>query len=149
MISRVASSPRMQPGYHASGESIAHESVQTGSHVRLVGPVVIGPGVVLGDRVTIVGPSTIGAGTRIEQGALVSRSVLWDNCLIGPEAVVDRCLLADEASVRPGRSLFSALKASASDHDSPSSARHGAHGHASSDGAGFSVPVPSLRTGSV
>jgi NDP-sugar pyrophosphorylase family protein len=59
---------------------------------------------------TLVGPASLGAGCTVERGALVSRTVAWNRCLVGAAAVVDGCVLADGAVVLAGQSLFHALK---------------------------------------
>ena len=41
----------------------------------------------------------------------MSRSVTWDRCRIGAGAVVDGCVLADDAEVRPHTRLFHSFRA--------------------------------------
>jgi mannose-1-phosphate guanylyltransferase len=82
--------------------------------VRIVGPVVFGPGVRVMPGATIVGPTSIGAGSTIGSGALVSRSAVWAGCTIGDGAVVDRGLLTEGAVVEPGAWLFNVVRMSRS-----------------------------------
>ena len=49
---------------------------------RLIGPVVLHPGVVIGADATVVGPAVIGSGSRVEPGAMVAQ------CVVGPDSVV-------------------------------------------------------------
>jgi len=110
MIERMADQPGFLEGYRVVGDSLVHPSVRIDSTARLVGPVLIGPSVHVRAGATIVGPTTIGVGSIIDEGALVSRSVTWRRCVVGESAVVDRCLLADDATVEAKTSLFSALR---------------------------------------
>jgi NDP-sugar pyrophosphorylase family protein len=76
---------------------------------RLIGPLMVGPGVDVDDYATLVGPTAIGSGSLVARGAVVSRSVLWNNCQLGADSVLDRCLLADGALVPPRASLYGRL----------------------------------------
>jgi NDP-sugar pyrophosphorylase family protein len=53
---------------------------------------------------------TLGPGTTVEADAIVSRSVVWSGCVVGQGAFVDRCMLADGASVEPRKSIFSVVR---------------------------------------
>lgn len=97
-------------GYRMFDETLAHGSVWIAPSARLVGPILLAPQVVIAEGATIVGPTTIGPGSRVGAGALVSRSVLWDSCGVGPQAVLDQCLVADEGVVPPGATFYSALQ---------------------------------------
>lgn len=77
--------------------------------VRLIGPVLVGPGVQIHEGVTIVGPSVIGRDCHIHPHALISRSALWDICTIGERAIVDHSVLAFRAQVAPGESISNRL----------------------------------------
>lgn len=110
MIERMADQAGFLEGYRVVGDSLVHPSVQLDPSARLVGPVLIGPSVQVRAGATVVGPTTIGVGSIIDEGALVSRSVTWRRCVVGESAVVDRCLLADDAAVEPRNTLYSALR---------------------------------------
>jgi mannose-1-phosphate guanylyltransferase len=148
MVSRLASERRPRPGYATDGEAMTHETARLGSNVRLVGPVVIGRDVTLGNGVTVVGPTTIGAGSVIESNALVSRSVVWDGCAIGPDAVLDRCLIADHAAVRAGTALYSSLR-SANGVGLSRRAPAAPSAPAGPSEQPFPLPAASLREGSL
>lgn len=87
----------------AGGRQMGDAWVDRAAHVdptaRFVGPVIVGPNVHIGPGALIVGPSTIGAGSRIFSDAVVSRSALWERCTVGTGAIVDQCVLADNARV--------------------------------------------------
>jgi NDP-sugar pyrophosphorylase family protein len=111
MVERLARRPRPLQDHEARGEALVHHSARVADSARLVGPVLVGPEVTIRAGATVVGPATIGAFSTIEEGALVSRSVAWNRCGVRAGAVVDRCLLADEAVVEPNASVFSTLRA--------------------------------------
>ncbi len=98
-------------GFLRSGHALLHASARVLPGARLVGPVIVGPEAVIGDGATIVGPTAIGAGCQVGPGAVVSRSVLWDRCAVGADALVDRCLVADGTVVPEGAELYGALRA--------------------------------------
>lgn len=100
-----------------TGDLIAHPTASVDPSVRVIGPVLLGPGArVLADA-TLVGPASLGAECEIGEGAMVSRSVAWNRCAVGAGAVVDGCVLADEAVVDAGESLFHVLRIQGPHHD--------------------------------
>jgi carbonic anhydrase/acetyltransferase-like protein (isoleucine patch superfamily) len=50
-------------------------------------------------RATVIGPLVLGTGCSVAVDAVVSRTVAWNRCLVSARAVVDGCLLADDAIV--------------------------------------------------
>jgi mannose-1-phosphate guanylyltransferase len=95
MISRALSGHDGQPG-----EQKAHPSAWVAESAMLIGPVLVGPGARVHASATVVGPASIGPGTVIEPGAVVTRSVTWENCVVGRDAVVDNCVMANGAVVK-------------------------------------------------
>jgi len=89
------------PHYRRWGESMIHTSARIGGAVRLVGPVLIGPRVVVADNVTIVGPTSIGSDCVIGQGATICRSVIWERCRIGQESFADQCIVTSDVELYP------------------------------------------------
>jgi NDP-sugar pyrophosphorylase family protein len=96
--------------YTRRGEALVHASACVSPQARLVGPLVLGCGVTVEDNATLVGPTAIGSGSLVARGAVVSRSVVWSNCRLGRDSLVDRCVLSDDALVPPHASLYGALK---------------------------------------
>lgn len=82
-------------------QSRVHRTATCPLGTRLLGPVLIGPATFLADGVTVAGPAVIGANCHLGRGAVVSRSVLWDECTIGPNASVDMCVFTGETGVEP------------------------------------------------
>jgi NDP-sugar pyrophosphorylase family protein len=78
---------------------------------RLVGPVQLGPGVRVERGATIVGPTSIGPDSVVCRNALVSRSAVWSECVVGDGAVVHGCIVGDEAVVPSRTRLFNAVRA--------------------------------------
>ena len=97
--------------YVENGETLAHPTAWVAPGARLVGPVLLGPSVKIGAGATIVGPTSLAADTQVGEGALVSRSVTWNRCRIGAGAVVDGCVLADDAEAPPHTRLFHSFRA--------------------------------------
>ena len=91
-------------------ESVIHASARVDRDATLVGPVLVGPEVVVEAGAILVGPTSVGLGSRVCSGALVSRSVIWSDCVVGREAVVDRCLLGDNTRVEARAALVGSLK---------------------------------------
>jgi NDP-sugar pyrophosphorylase family protein len=81
---------------------LADRTAQIDEGAVIIGPVILGPDVHVCSQATIVGPVSVGAGSTIGAGAVLTRSVIWENCSIGKQAIVDRCLLADGAEVGAG-----------------------------------------------
>jgi NDP-sugar pyrophosphorylase family protein len=59
---------------------------------------------------TVVGPASLGRDTVVQQGALVSRSVLWERATIGRDALVDRCVIADDVTIEPSAQMVEAVR---------------------------------------
>ena len=69
------------------------------SGVRLTGPAYIGRGSVVKTRGVIEPYAVIGPNCRIEEGAVVSDSVLWSNVRLGEEAIVRGALIGRSTHV--------------------------------------------------
>jgi NDP-sugar pyrophosphorylase family protein len=108
MLSRMAEQPA-RPGYVACGDVLVHRDARVASDARLLGPLLLGPDTRIMSRASVVGPTVMGAGCTIEPGAFVSRSVLWDRCRVGADAVADACVLGDDAVVEGGTRLANAV----------------------------------------
>jgi mannose-1-phosphate guanylyltransferase len=100
-------------GVDTSGDLVAHPTASVHPSARVLGPVLLGPRVCVQEDAMIVGPTSLGADCVVGKGALVSRSVAWNRCVVGAAAVVDGCVLTDGAMVPAGESVFHALKVQA------------------------------------
>jgi lipopolysaccharide/colanic/teichoic acid biosynthesis glycosyltransferase/NDP-sugar pyrophosphorylase family protein len=69
------------------------EDVAISSSARLVGPLLIGRGSVVGPDAQVIGPGSVGRGCRIEEGAFVLESVLWEGARLGPRERVAHAVL--------------------------------------------------------
>jgi mannose-1-phosphate guanylyltransferase len=110
VLERVSRDLDLADGFRASGDVVSHESAEVDGSARLLGPVLLGPRVSIRAGATIVGPASIGPGTTVGAGAVVCRSVAWSECRVGEGAFVDRCMLADGASIEPRGTAFGVLK---------------------------------------
>jgi NDP-sugar pyrophosphorylase family protein len=122
MVEQVADNPSPLEhwgAYVESGQLLAHPTAWVAPGARIIGPVLLGPSVKVATGATIVGPASLGADCHVAEGALVSRSVAWRRCQIGVGAVVDGCVLTDEAVVAPNAHLFHAMKIRGTDSRQP------------------------------
>lgn len=114
MIQSMADGSAALAGYRALGGGVlAHPSAEVSSGATLVGPILLGPSARVEKGATIVGPVALGAHTLVEAGALVSRTVTWSHSVIGREAVVDQCVVADQAEIAPRSAVFHSIQAPA------------------------------------
>ncbi len=85
------------------------------AHVTIIPPVVVGPDVKFGPH-TRIGPyAVMGAGCRLELGALVRESVLWDDVTIESNARVERCVFANGVVVKANQVVSDAMLNTASE----------------------------------
>jgi mannose-1-phosphate guanylyltransferase len=110
VVERTSRRREAPDGFRNSGETVLHESAFVDPTARLLGPVLLGPGVSVRAGATLVGPVSIGSGTTVGEDAVVSRSVVWSRCVVGERAFVDRSMLADSAVVEPGGAVISAMR---------------------------------------
>jgi mannose-1-phosphate guanylyltransferase/phosphomannomutase len=66
---------------------------------KLHGPIVLGDNVRIGPGVEIIGPTVLGDGAIVESNARITRSVLWEDCYVGEEAVLNDCTVADRNTI--------------------------------------------------
>ncbi len=88
--------------YERRGEAWIHRSARVDEKARLLGPVVVGPGCDIEAGATLVGPTSIGRGSWIGRAAVVSRSVLWNDCRTGPESIIDHSILVSGSRIEVG-----------------------------------------------
>lgn len=122
MVEQVADNPAPLEhwgAYVESGQLLAHPTAWVAPGARIIGPVLLGPSVKVATGATIVGPASLGADCHVAEGALVSRTVAWRRCQIGVGAVVDGCVLTDDAVVAPQARLFHAMKIRGTDSRQP------------------------------
>jgi mannose-1-phosphate guanylyltransferase len=101
LVASSAERPSFLTNYERVGEGMHHPSAYVHPSARIVGPVLLAEGVRVDADAVIVGPASIGIGTIIGARALVSRSFIWDQCVIGEDAMVDSSVLADGCAVAP------------------------------------------------
>ena len=82
-----------------------HPSAFVHPTARIIGPVLLAEGVRVEENAVIVGPASIGARSVLGRGSVVSRSFIWDDCVVGENASVDSSLLADRVVVVPSDRL--------------------------------------------
>lgn len=98
-LERLAPSRYQSNGYVRCGDSLIHEDAMVAADALLVGPALVGPNARIMSGAVVVGPTSIGRGATIRQRALVSHSAVWRRAVVGAEAVVFQCIVADDAIV--------------------------------------------------
>lgn len=88
--------------YVLERESLVHRRARVDSAARLLGPVMVGPDARLERGAVVIGPSVIGAGAVVGSGSVVSRSVLWENCILTGNVRLDRCLVTSDGRLASG-----------------------------------------------
>jgi mannose-1-phosphate guanylyltransferase/phosphomannomutase len=78
---------------------VAGEGCRVDPSSKLQGPIVLGAGVRIGPGVEIVGPTVLGDNAIVEANARITRSVLWEDCYVGEESVVNDCTVADRNTI--------------------------------------------------
>jgi NDP-sugar pyrophosphorylase family protein len=96
-------------GYVKSGSCLRHRDAVIAHDANFVGPVLVGPGAHVKSGAVVVGPTSIGLEAVVNAGALVSRSAIWRRCVIGENAIADRCILADDTVVAARTQAFGAV----------------------------------------
>jgi NDP-sugar pyrophosphorylase family protein len=109
LITRAIESPAFLPAYLRVGEGLHHPTAHVEVGARLIGPVILGRNSRIASGAVIVGPTSIGAESIIEAGALVARSIIWERCTVGTNAIVEGSMLADQSIVRSGQELFGSV----------------------------------------
>ena len=91
---------RLEPfGSEFSPGVVVGEGCRIDASAKLHGPIVLGDGVRISAGVEIIGPTVIGNHAIIEAGARITRSVLWEDCYVGEEAVLNDCTVADRNTI--------------------------------------------------
>ena len=107
LVSRSIERPALLSHYVREGEGMHHPTAFVHPSARLVGPVLLAEGVRVEADAVIVGPASIGERTVVSARALVSRSFIWDDCMVGEDAIIDSSVLADRCVVVSGDRLRS------------------------------------------
>ena len=106
MVEKLVRSGKEHQEYLRLGESLVHHDSMIATGATLVGPVLIEAGARVMAGAVIVGPTSIGRDAIIAPGALVTRSAVWRRCKVQEHAIVDRCVLADDAAVSAHTKAF-------------------------------------------
>jgi mannose-1-phosphate guanylyltransferase / phosphomannomutase len=77
----------------------AGEGTRIDPEARIDAPVVLGRDVRIAAGASICGPTVIGDRTIVERGATINRSVMWEDCYVGEEAVLNDCTVADRNTI--------------------------------------------------
>ena len=84
---------------------------ELGNDVRIEGDVRIGSRSKLGAGARVVGPAVIGDGVMVGRGALIENSIVWDGARVGDGATLRDCIVGLGYVVDAGRELRDAIVA--------------------------------------
>jgi NDP-sugar pyrophosphorylase family protein len=87
-----------------------HTSGSKSDRGAIVPPVVLGPGTEWEAEARIGPYAVLGAGCRVEAGAEVRQSVLWDGVRIGMGAQVVRCILGTDVHIQANDVLWDVMR---------------------------------------
>lgn len=101
LTERLVAEPaaRHLDGYVRRGDALCHPTARVDERARVIGPVLVGAHADIERDAVIVGPSAVGHGCRIGRAALLTRSVLWNDCTVGAGVTADDVVLAEGASL--------------------------------------------------
>ncbi len=97
------------PGYAMDGTALIHIDARVHRAARLLGPVMIGSGVVIEQDALIVGPASIDRNCVVREGAVISRSILWEAAQVDAWSHVDRCIITQNARVQAHTQQFNSV----------------------------------------
>ena len=107
----AAKDPSIPRRARVSGTVVIGECCEIGANAEIQGPAVIGPWCKIADGAKVK-ESVLWSGNRLERNCCVERSVIANDCEIGPEAQVTDAVVSDHvvvsagANVNPGTKLW-------------------------------------------
>ena len=87
------------------------DGVRLNDDVRVEGDVRLGSNVTLGRRVRLVGPTVIGDGVRIGDDAVIERSIVWDTASLGARTLVRDSIVGIDYDVPADTTLIDRIVA--------------------------------------
>jgi mannose-1-phosphate guanylyltransferase len=73
------------------------------------GPILIGEGTLQGHNVKIFGPTVIGNNCRIEDGAIIEASLLWDSVLVEEGVTIKNSIIASNCRLNCGSQVLNSV----------------------------------------
>ena len=102
LLQKMGCEVMVPPGYIRTNGTYRHDTASLSEETESIGPVLVGPGSRVARGTTLIGPVVIGRDCVVEEDCLVQRSILWDGCVVGFGAQLDRCLLTSMSCIRAG-----------------------------------------------
>lgn len=100
------------PGeYRRATDDVLRGTFRLPGHVPLTSDVWVGTGAQIASGAVVQGPSVIGDGVRIEHGARVERSIIWEGSTVAQDAVVRESIVGMNYTVEEGVTLERAIVA--------------------------------------
>ena len=73
---------------------------------RLKGPVMVAAGAEIGQNAVVTGPTIIGPSCKVEEGSIVSDSIIWQNTMIGAGCVIESSIVGCNCALGQGSHFF-------------------------------------------
>lgn len=107
LLTAKTSSP-LFPDFH--NDSVSRDAnVTIDNSAVIIPPVIIGSGSYIGPNVEIRGPAIIGRDCRIEKGASIDNTVLWDSVHVNAGAVLCNCVIGGDTGIDSNRNVTGAV----------------------------------------
>ena len=90
------------PGSLYSKNVWVEEGCKIHHKAKIDGPAVIGRNCIIEAKAHIKGPTVIGPHCHISEGSLVEKAIVWHNVVIGKNAKLRECIIADAVSIGEG-----------------------------------------------
>jgi mannose-1-phosphate guanylyltransferase len=87
--------------YRRIGSAWVHRSARVSASAGLSEHVLVGPKARVDADVVILGRTIIGPNSRIKAAAILSDTVTWPGCEVGPGAILNRCILLAGSIIEP------------------------------------------------
>lgn len=86
-------------GIRCTADVVIHSSAS------IIPPVLIDKGCTIGKNVHLNGPVIIGSSCRLDEGAVVENTILWDNVIVGSNARLEHCIVTSRAVIKANQEL--------------------------------------------
>jgi lipopolysaccharide/colanic/teichoic acid biosynthesis glycosyltransferase len=87
----------------------ARGAVEIAPSAQIIGPVLLGDGVLIERDACVIGPACLGDGVSVGKGAVVRESALWRDSAVSEGASVDFSILAEGQHLLPGEAVFASV----------------------------------------
>jgi mannose-1-phosphate guanylyltransferase len=109
LITLKVNSPLTSP-FKSDKEGIRYAAdVEIHSSASVIPPVLIDKGCLIGKNVRLSGPVIMGRNCRLDEGAVVENTILWDNVIVGANARLEHCIVTSRAVIKANQELINCI----------------------------------------